>query len=100
MRIFFLLACAFLVLAIASDLAAKSRAAAAAASVARAGESQNENAHQRDIQLGSSIQMVSYVLAALGVVCWVTSAVRKERCYHPLLTVLVLVFLLLQFIAV
>jgi len=96
-RIFSLIAVTSLALAIAADLVGKSRYADAAAGVALL-EAKGES--EADLQHGRVLHVASYALAALGVVFWITSTIRRERCYHPVPTVLLVVYLLLQFVAV
>ena len=100
MRVFFPLAAALLALAIVADFAAKSRSSDAALSVASASADARDSTLSRRLHVGRTFLVASYSLALLGVVSWVASAVRKERCRHVVLVVLLLVFLILQLVLV
>jgi len=101
-KIFFLMAVALLVMAIVADITAKVRFSDAAARVATTSVSVHEtdSAPNRDLDAGRMWCIVSYCLAALGVACWITSAVRRERVHHAIPIILFFIFLLVQFVFV
>lgn len=95
-RTFFLLAVGLLLLASLADLFAKTKYSNAADTVAMSGQEEGNRTLDRELHKGKIFQAISYILGLLGVVSWITSVVRKERCHNVVLSVLLLVFLLFQ----
>ena len=53
-----------------------------------------------NLHVGKRLEVTSVCLGALGVVFWVSSAIRKEQCRHSILIVLFVFFILVFFVAV
>jgi hypothetical protein len=53
-----------------------------------------------DVDATERLEIISGCFTVLGLVFWVSSAVRKEQCCHSILIVLFVFFMLLLFIFV
>jgi hypothetical protein len=53
-----------------------------------------------NLHVGKRLEVTSVCFAALGVVFWVSSVVRKEQCCQSILIVLFVFFILVFFVAV
>lgn len=91
-----------LAFALITNLVAKTRFSNAAVGVATASESDRmlSTMLKRVLDEGQMFEKTSYCFAALGVIFWITSVIRRERSYHTVLFVLLFVFLLLVFLFV
>ncbi len=103
-KTFFLIAATCFVVAIIAIFEAKKMYADAAmhrATMTQSVEKSDTLAVNADNNhLGEVLEVVSVCFAVLGIVFWVSSAVRKEQCRHSILIVLFVFFILSLFVIV
>jgi len=101
-KTFSLLSVSSLGFAIIANLVAKTRFCDASVGVATAGESNRVFLTMlgRILDEGQMFEKTSYCSAVLGIVFWITSAVRRERSCHAVLLIFLFVFLLVEFVFV
>lgn len=98
-KTFFLMAVICFVMAIIINFAAKQKYSDVSmhrAIITQSGESNTVVAND-DAYVGDLMEVISGCFAVLGVVFWISSAVRKEQCRHSILIVLFVFFMLLLF---
>ena len=94
MKTFFLIAAGCFIMAVIVNFAAKQKYSDAV--ITRS----STVAATDDLHVGERLEVTSVCLAVLGVVCWISSAVRKEECRQSILIVLFVFFILVFFVAV
>ena len=101
-RTFSLLSISSLAFALVTNLVAKTRFSNVAVGVATANESDRMLSAmlKRTLEEGQMLEKTSCCFVVLGVVFWITSAIRREQGYHAVLFVLLFVFLLLEYLFV
>lgn len=101
-RTFSFLSISSLAFAVITNLVAKARFSDAAIGVATASDSDRmlSTMLKRVLNEGQVFEKISYCFVVLGVVLWITSAIRRERNYQAVLFVLMFVFLFLEFLFV